>query len=138
MLNRITIMGRLTADPELRHTQSGVAVTTFFLACDRDFRDKATGEKETDFFPVVCWRQTAEFAARYFAKGRLVVVSGRLQLRDYTDKEGNRKSATEIQADQVYFGESRRPDDAPKAEKQPARPDPFADLQEADDDDIPF
>ena len=108
MLNRIIIMGRLTRDPELRHTQSGVAVASFTVAVDRDFRDKTTGEKSTDFIDVVAWRQTGEFVSKYFAKGRMAVVEGRLQLRDWTDKEGNKRRNAEIVAENVYFGESKR------------------------------
>ena len=108
MLNKIFLMGRLTRDPELRHTQSGVPVASFSLAVDRDFKDKQTGEKATDFIDIVAWRQTAEFVSRYFTKGRMAVVVGSLQLRDWTDKEGNRRRAAEVVADNVYFGDSRR------------------------------
>lgn len=108
MLNHITIMGRLTRDPELRRTASGVAVTSFTLAVDRDFADKQSGEKETDFLDCVAWRQTGEFVAKYFAKGRMAVVSGRLQIRPWTDKEGNKRRAAEIVADNVYFGDSKK------------------------------
>lgn len=107
MLNHITIMGRLTRDPELRRTGSGVAVTNFTVAVDRDFADKQSGEKETDFIDVVCWRSTAEFVDKYFSKGRMAVVSGRLQIRTYTDKDGNNRRAAEIVADNVYFGDSK-------------------------------
>ncbi len=112
MLNRIIVMGRLTRDPELRHTQTGTAVASFSLACDRDFKDKTTGEKATDFIDVVAWRQTAEFVSRYFAKGRMAVVEGRLQLRDYTDRDGNKRRAAEVVAENVYFGDSKRDGDA--------------------------
>ena len=105
MLNHITIMGRLTADPEMRRTNSGVAVTSFTIACDRDFGNN--GEKETDFVEVVCWRNTAEFASKYFSKGRMAVVSGRLQLRKWEDKNGNKRTTAEIVADNVYFGDSK-------------------------------
>ena len=91
MLNHIVIMGRLARDPELRHTQSGTAVTSFTLAVDRDFKDKNTGERTTDWIDVVAWRGTGEFVSRYFAKGRMAVVEGRLQIRDWTDKEGNKR-----------------------------------------------
>ena len=110
MLNRIIIMGRLTRDPELRHTQTGTAVASFTLAVDRDFKDKSTGERSTDFIDVVAWRQTGEFVSRYFTKGRMAVVEGRLQIRDWTDKDGKRRSA-EIVADNVYFGDSKRDGD---------------------------
>lgn len=108
MLNKIILMGRLTRDPELRHTQSGTAVASFTLAVDRDFKDKATGEKSTDFIDVIAWRQTGEFVSRYFTKGRMAVVEGRLQIRDWTDKEGNKRRSAEVVADNVYFGDSKR------------------------------
>ena len=111
MLNKIFIMGRLTRDPELRHTQSGTAVASFSLAVDRDFKDKGTGERATDFIDVVAWRQTGEFVSRYFTKGRMAVVEGRLQMRDWTDKEGNKRRSAEVVADQVYFGDSKRDGD---------------------------
>ena len=108
MLNRIVIMGRLARDPELRHTQSGTPVASFRLAVDRDFKDKNTGERTTDWIDVVAWRGTGEFVSRYFAKGRMAVVEGRLQMREWTDKEGNRRTTAEVVADNVYFGDSRR------------------------------
>ena len=108
MLNRIIIMGRLTRDPELRHTQSGTAVASFTLAVDRDFKNKQSGEKETDFIDVVAWRQTGEFVSRYFTKGRMAVVEGRLQVRDWTDKDGNKRRSAEVIADNVYFGDPKR------------------------------
>lgn len=133
MLNHVTIMGRLTADPELRHTGESLAVTSFRLAVDRDFKDKETGEKKADFFNVVCWRQTAEFAARYLTKGRMAAVSGRLQARDYTDREGHKRTAIEIVADNVYFADSRPEGAAPRT---PA-PEGFTDLDD-DDGPLPF
>ena len=108
MLNKIIIMGRLTRDPELRRTQSGTAVAGFALAVDRDFKDKTTGEKSTDFIDIVAWRQTAEFVSRFFTKGRMAVVEGRLQLRDWTDRDGNKRRTAEVIADNVYFGDSKR------------------------------
>ena len=108
MLNHITIMGRLTRDPELRRTGSGVAVASFSLAVDRDFSPKDGGERETDFIDCVAWRQTGEFVSKYFTKGRMAVVSGRLQIRSWTDKEGNKRRTAEVVADNVYFGDSRR------------------------------
>ena len=111
MLNRIIIMGRLTRDPELRHTQTGTAVASFTLAVDRDFKDKSTGERSTDFIDVVAWRQTGEFVSRYFTKGRMAVVEGRLQIRDWTDKDGGKRRSAEIVADNVYFGDSKRDGD---------------------------
>ncbi len=111
MLNHIVIMGRLARDPELRHTQSGTPVASFRLAVDRDFKDKNTGERQTDWIDVVAWRGTGEFVSRYFAKGRMAVVEGRLQIRDWTDKDGNRRTAAEVVADNVYFGDSKRDGD---------------------------
>ncbi|MFR1232803.1 MAG: single-stranded DNA-binding protein [Evtepia gabavorous] len=108
MLNKIFLQGRLVADPELRHTQNGVAVASFRLAVDRDFKDRETGERKADFINVVAWRQTGEFVSRFLTKGRLAVVEGKLQTRDYTDRDGNRRYATEVVADNVYFGDSRR------------------------------
>ena len=108
MLNKIIIMGRLTRDPELRHTQSGTAVASFSLAVDRDFKDKTTGEKSTDFIDVVAWRNSAEFVSRYFTKGRMAVVEGRLQIRPWQDRDGNKRRSAEVVADNVYFGDSKR------------------------------
>ncbi len=108
MLNHIVLMGRLTRDPELRRTASGVAVATFSIAVDRDFSNSATGERETDFIDIVTWRNTAEFVSKYFTKGRMAVVSGRLQIRTWNDKEGNKRRSAEVIADNVYFGDSRR------------------------------
>ncbi len=107
MLNRIIVMGRLTRDPELRRTNSGTAVASFTVAVDRDFKSQS-GEKETDFIDVVAWRSTAEFVSKYFTKGRMAVVEGRLQLRDWTDNEGNKRRSAEIVSDSVYFGDSKR------------------------------
>ena len=107
MLNKIFLMGRLTRDPELRRTQSGTAVTSFSLAVDRDFKGQ-NGEKETDFIDVVAWRNTAEFVSKYFTKGRMAVVEGRLQIRDWTDRDGAKRRTAEVIADNVYFGDSRR------------------------------
>ena len=108
MLNHIVIMGRLTRDPELRRTGSGIAVASFTLAVDRDFGGRDGGEKETDFIDCVAWRQTGEFVSKYFTKGRMAVVSGRLQIRSWTDKDGNKRRTAEIVADNVYFGDSKR------------------------------
>lgn len=142
MLNHIVIMGRLTRDPELRRTGSGLAVANFSVAVDRDFPDKVTGERETDFINCVAWRQTGEFVSKYFEKGSMIVVSGRLQMRSWTDDNGNKRTVAEIVADNVYFGESKK-----KEEKQenplhkygfyPQSPSDFAML---DDDDaaLPF
>ncbi len=132
MLNRIIVMGRMTRDPELRRTNSGTAVASFTVAVDRDFKSQS-GEKETDFIDVVAWRNTAEFVSKYFSKGRMAVVEGRLQLRDWTDKDGNKRRSAEIVADSVYFGDSKRDGgDAVQSEPQ-------GDFSEIEDDgDLPF
>ena len=154
MLNRIILMGRLTRDPELRHTQAGIPVASFSLAVDRDFKDKQTGEKATDFIDIVAWRQTAEFVSRFLTKGRMAVVEGRLQLRDWTDRDGNKRRSAEVVADNVYFGDSRRDTEggyAPPASggyppppapagggyAAPAGGDQFAELSD-DDGELPF
>ena len=108
MLNHITIMGRLTRDPELRRTGSGIAVASFTVAVDRDFGGRDGGERETDFIDCVAWRNTGEFVSKYFTKGSMAVVSGRLQIRSWTDKDGNKRRTAEVVADNVYFGESKR------------------------------
>lgn len=131
-LNKVFLQGRFTADPEMRHTPSGVATASFKLAVDRDFKDKDTGEKKTDFVSVVAWRQTAEFVSRFFSKGRMAVVEGRLQIRDYTDKDGNKRTTAEVVADNVYFGDSKKDSDnnfaPPKYSQQPDQ------MQELEDD----
>ena len=111
MLNKAILMGRLTRDPELRHTPSNMAVTSFTLAIDRD-RKGQSGERQTDFIDVVAWRHTAEFVNKYFHKGSMMVVSGRLQMRDWTDKDGNKRTSAEVVADNVYFGDSNRGGDS--------------------------
>lgn len=132
MLNRIIVMGRMTRAPELRRTNSGTAVASFAVAVDRDFKSQS-GEKETDFIDVVAWRNTAEFVSKYFSKGRMAVVEGRLQLRDWTDKDGNKRRTAEIVADSVYFGDSKR--DGGDTEQS----DPHGGFSEiADDGDLPF
>ena len=110
MLNHITIMGRLTRDPELRYTQSQTPVASFTLAVDRDFGSRDGGEKQTDFIDCVAWRSTAEFVSKYFTKGSMAVVSGRLQIRDWTDRDGGKRRSAEVVVDNMYFGESRRRD----------------------------
>ena len=107
MLNKVIIMGRLVKDPELRRTQSGTAVTSFRIAVDRDFKSQ-DGSKQADFFDVVAWRNTAEFVSKYFTKGRMAVVEGRLQIRDWTDKDGGKRRSAEVVAENVYFGDSKR------------------------------
>jgi single-strand DNA-binding protein len=126
MLNHIVIMGRLTRDPELRYTQSGTAVASFRVAVDRDYQSKNSGERQTDFIDVVAWRSTGEFVSKYFQKGSMIIVSGSLQMRDWTDREGAKRTSAEVVADNVYFGESKRRDDngsggAYRASEQPAR-----------------
>ena len=111
MLNKIILMGRLTRDPELRRTGSGTAVTSFSLAVDRDFKSQS-GEKEVDFIDIVAWRSTAEFVSKYFTKGRMAVVEGRLQIRDWTDRDGGKRRSAEVVADNVYFGDSKRDSDS--------------------------
>ena len=115
MLNQINVMGRLTRDPELRYTANKVPVCSFSIACDRDFKTD-NAERETDFLDVIAWRSTAEFVSKYFTKGRMAVVSGRLQMRDWTDKENNKRRSAEIVADNVYFGDSK-----PAEEGSPAK-----------------
>lgn len=142
MLNKIFIMGRLCADPELRHTQSGTAVATFRLAVDRDFKDKDTGERKADFINVVAWRNTAEFVARNFSKGRMAVVAGSLQIRDWTDKDGNKRTTAEVVAENVYFADSKRetyqPEgNAPESSFPPANSG-FDDSIDEDGDTLPF
>ena len=112
MLNHITLMGRLVADPELRRTGSGVAVASFRIAVDRDFAPKDGGERKADFISCVAWRQTGEFISKYFTKGRMIVVDGRLEMRDWTDKEGNKRTSAEVIVDNAYFGDSKRDGDS--------------------------
>lgn len=153
MLNTAILMGRLTADPELRHTPNNVAVTSFTLACDRSYV-KAGAERQVDFIDIVAWRNTAEFVSRYFRKGQLVAVQGSIQTRTYTDKEGNKRKAFEIVADNVHFAEPKRDSysqpgggyQQPNAAARPEAEQPVAyasgnteDFQEIpSDDDLPF
>lgn len=116
MLNRIVLMGRLTRDPELRRTQSGTAVVSFSVACDRDYAAQGA-ERETDFIDIVAWRGTAEFVEKYFGKGRMIVVAGRLQIRNWEDRDGNKRRSAEVVADSVYFGDSKRDGDGGKAKR---------------------
>ena len=159
MLNHIVVMGRLTRDPELRTTQSGINVASFTVAVDRDFGGRDGGERQADFFDCSAWRQTGEFVSKYFQKGRMIAVSGRLQMRDWNDRDGNNRTAWEIQADNVYFGESKRDsesnnysqssytgqsgysgnsNDSPRqsAPVPPVTPSPFEELE--DDGELPF
>ena len=142
MLNHITIMGRLTRDPELRRTGSGIAVASFTLAVDRDFSSKDGGEKETDFIDCVAWRQTGEFVSKYFTKGRMAVVSGRLQIRSWTDKDGSKRRTAEVVADNVYFGDSKKDESSPATSNYGsyAKPNPTPDYEMITDEDaqLPF
>ena len=150
MLNRIILMWRLTRDPELRHTQAGTPVASFSLAVDRDFRSRDGGERTTDFIDIVAWRNTAEFVSKYFTKGRMAVVEGRLQIRDWTDRDGGKRRSAEVVADNIYFGDSKRDGDSGGSGfARPAAPAPvdygipsgsddqFAELTD-DDGDLPF
>lgn len=130
MLNHIVIMGRLGKDPELRRTQSGVAVATFNVAVDRDFKDKATGQRATDWITCVAWRSTAEFVEKYFAKGSQVLVAGRLQMREWTDKDGNKRISAEVQAENVYFAGAKT--------EGGQRELPEFEVMDDDDPDMPF
>ena len=149
MLNHITLMGRLVNDPELRRTGTGIAVTTFRIAVDRDFAPKDGGERKADFITCVAWRQTGEFISKYFAKGRMIVVDGRLEMRDWTDKEGNKRTTAEVIVDNAYFGDSKRDGDnggsytAPAAQafggySAPAAPASDFAMLEDDDAQLPF
>ena len=138
MLNHATIMGRLTKDPELRRTGSGIAVTSFTVAVDRDITNK-DGERETDFFDCVAWRGAGEFVAKHFHKGQMIVVAGRLQQRSWTDRDGNKRRTTEIVADNVYFGEGKK--DSPSNEQASSNNDYSAnnfDILEDEDSKLPF
>ena len=145
MLNRVIVMGRLTRDPELRHTQSNIPVASFSLAVERDFKAQ-DGERETDFFDCVAWRNTAEFVSKYFTKGKMAVVEGKLQVRGWEDRDGNKRKSTEIVADNVYFGESKKdsdraPNPAQQDSYQPSYPsEPSSDFTDLDMDDgeLPF
>ena len=137
MLNHITIMGRLTRDPELRRTAgSGVAVASFTVAVDRDYSGRDGGDKKTDFIDCVAWRQTGEFISKYFAKGRMIVVDGRLEMREWTDKEGNKHRTAEVNVATAYFGDSKRD----KTDDGYASPAPASDFALLHDDDgqLPF
>ena len=136
MLNHITLMGRLVRDPELRRTGSGTAVTSFTIACDRDFKNQS-GEKETDFIDVTVWRNTAEFVSKFFAKGRMAIVEGRLQMRDWTDKDGNKRRNAEIVADNVYFGDSKTESNGAPPARVPEQAPMFAEIKE-EDGELPF
>jgi single-strand DNA-binding protein len=143
MLNKILLQGRFVADPELRHTPNGVAIASFRLAVDRDFKD-ADGNKKADFISIVAWRQTGEFVSKFFNKGRMAIVDGRLQIRDYTDRDGNRRTIAEVVADNVYFGDSRKDGNNQAASSVPSGgytsqtdADQFTEIQD-DDGELPF
>lgn len=142
MLNHIVIMGRLTRDPELRRTGKGTAVTSFTVAVDRDFTSNTSGEKETDFIDCVAWRNTAEFVEKYFSKGRMAVVDGRLQIRNWTDDKGNNRRSAEVVADNVYFGDSKKESGGmnPHLTAVPVTPVSVADFDPVygDDEQLPF
>lgn len=141
MLNHIVIMGRVVRDPELRRTGSGVAVASFTVAVDRDFTGKNGGEKETDFIDCVAWRNTGEFVGKYFTKGSMIVVSGRLQIRAWNDKDGNKRRTAEVVADNVYFGDSKRgSDNSSVAPNYGGYDTPSQDYAQITDDDaqLPF
>lgn len=140
MLNKIFLQGRLVADPELRHTQQGTAVASFRMAVDRDFKSKDPGASNTDFINIVAWRNTAEFVSRYFTKGRMAVVEGRLQMRDYTDKGGNKRTVAEVVANNVYFGDSKRDSESGSNASYDGETDGPPDFDELEDDDeeLPF
>lgn len=139
MLNQIVIMGRLTRDPEMRRTGSGVAVTSFTIACDRDFKGN-NGEKETDFIDITAWRNTAEFVSKYFTKGRMAVVSGRLQIRSWTDKDGNKRKSAEVVADNVYFADKKEDGAGHNVLNYSPTSEPLQDyaVVDGDDDSLPF
>ena len=133
MLNKIILMGRLVRDPELRRTGSGTAVASLTLAVDRDYKPQS-GEKETDFIDIVAWRSTAEFVCKYFTKGRMAVVEGRLQVRDWTDKDGGRRRSAEVVADNIYFGDSKRA--VSDSDTHPAGE--IAEIPEGEEGELPF
>ena len=146
MLNHITIMGRLTRDPELRRTGNGTAVASFRVAVERDFAPKDGGEKKADFIDCVAWRQTGEFVSKYFTKGRMIVVEGRLEMRDWTDKEGNKRTTAEINVANAYFADSKKEESnggsygGYNAPTYTADPAPSSDYALLDDNDtqLPF
>ena len=140
VLNRITIMGRLGRDPEVRYTQAGRPVASFSLAVDRDFKDKASGERATDWIPVVAWEARAKFVQQYFRKGQLAVVEGRLQIRDWTDRDGGKRRSAEVIADGIYFAGTRSaPPSEGNADEGTLPPPPAGELQDLEDDgELPF
>lgn len=143
MLNRIILMGRLTRDPEKRHTQNGTAVASFALAVERDFKEQGSDKRPTDFVDIVAWRQMADFVCKYFSKGRMAVVEGRLQVRDWADKDGNKRRSAEVVADNIYFGDSKKDagtssgSNAPESSMPPPSGPQFEE-QTDDDGELPF
>lgn len=148
MINSVVLMGRITADPELKYTGNNIPVVSFSLAVDRSFKQQG-GERVTDFINIVAWRNTAEFVSKYFTKGQLMAVQGSLQVRNYTDKDGNKRTAYDVVADQVHFAESKRDNQGggytpPAPVAAPAAPPSFSNVQTGDfdevtlDDDLPF
>ncbi len=144
MLNKVVVMGRLTRDPEVRKVNNDVSVCSFSIACDRDIVNKQSNERETDFFDITAWRSTADFVGKYFAKGRMIIVVGRLQKRNYTDKEGNKRTAVDIIAENVYFGDSKKDSDSSGSASSydtsgaPSANNGFTDIGDEDDGDLPF
>lgn len=138
MLNHITLMGRLTRDPELRYTGAGTPVASLTIAVDRDFANKENGEKQTDFIDIVAWRNTAEFVSKYFTKGSMAVVSGRLQIRDWEDKDGNKRKSAEVVADNIYFGEGKKDGANRSGDYQGVQSQGFSELDEGEGGDLPF
>ena len=138
MLNRIILSGRLTRDPELRHTPSGTPVASFSLAVNRDFKDKATGETPVDFIDIVAWRHTGEFAANYFTKGSMAVVEGRLQIRNWTDREGGKRRTAEVVASNIYFGDSAKKKSAPAPASYAGATPPTSEFESEADEELPF
>ena len=136
MLNKVFLQGRLVADPELRHTQQGTPVASYRLAVDRDYKSKDSNAQNTDFVNIVSWRNTAEFVSRYFTKGRMMLVEGRLQMRSYTDKDGNRRVAAEVVTDNVHFADSRK-DGSNNEDGSLQESAGFSELAD-DDGDLPF
>ena len=138
MLNKIILMGRLTRDPELRHTQQGTPVASFTLAVDRDFKGRDGGDRATDFIDIVAWRNTADFVSKYFTKGRMAVVEGRLQVREWTDKDGNKRRTTEVVADSVYFGDSKAASGRSEREENAPDPGEFREMGDDEGGELPF
>lgn len=138
MLNHIVLQGRLTACPELRRTSNGIAVASFALAVDRDRRNKDTGERDVDFIRCTAWRSTAEFVSKYFSKGQMAVVSGRLQLHLYTDQQGEKRTSAEVQVENIYFGDSKKTDTGSSNYPGGAQDSGSYEMTAAEDEALPF